>query len=50
MHLVLNARREKFLQKVANQLKAEVLFGDTCLPNVPDNCLGLLYDQTPDNP
>ncbi|MFO8084548.1 MAG: SDR family oxidoreductase [Desulfobacterales bacterium] len=44
MYLVLNARREKLLKKVAGQLKAEIIVGDISLPSMPDKLLELALD------
>ena len=44
MHLVLNARREKLLKKVAGELNAEIIAGDISSPNMPDKFLKMALD------
>jgi 3-oxoacyl-[acyl-carrier protein] reductase len=43
MHLVLNARREKLLKKVAGELNAEIIAGDISLPDMPDKLLRFAF-------
>lgn len=44
MHLVLSARREKLLEKVAGELNAKTIAGDISSPNMPDKLLKMALD------
>jgi NADP-dependent 3-hydroxy acid dehydrogenase YdfG len=44
IYLVLNARREKLLKKVAAELNAEIIAGDISFPDMPDKLLKRALD------